>query len=186
MNAVCSSSVVPPLQGRNIARVVEAEGLIDIPFSAVEAYHGHTALTMLALTYQGLYGAMAKLGADDKPLSRSELSVLSGHPGPGVRDAFECVTRAVTRGCYVVDKSLPWARYNQGGTQSYSFILSSQGREVRAVLREGVLPQRFFELLVSREPQELVEFQALRRVLARDVLAKMPGDLYEYTLDSQA
>lgn len=184
MNSPLSHSVVPTLQGSTIACVVEAEGLLEIPFCAVEAYHGHGALTMLALTYQGLCGAMSKLGADSQPIMRSELSVLSGHPGPGVRDAFECVTRAVTRDAYRVDKTLPWARYNTGGTQSYSFILSRQQQSVRAVLRENILPARFFELLTARQPQELEEFQRLRRTLAAEVLTQAPEALYEYTTET--
>lgn len=181
MTPTPSCSVVPPLQGQTVARIAEAEGLIEIPFCTVETYHGHGALTMLALTYQGLCGAMAQLGADSRPIMRSELSVLSGHPGPGVRDAFECVTRAVTRKAYQVDQALPWARYNQGGTQSYSFILSRQGRAVRAVLREGVLPPRFFDLLASQRAQDAQEFQQLRRTLAGEALAQAPQALYDYT-----
>ncbi|HEY0296478.1 MAG TPA: hypothetical protein VGC69_14210, partial [Bordetella sp.] len=96
---------------RRPLRIAAEEGPIELSFDALQAYHGHGALAMLALIYQGQRGALACLETAGQPVPRTELSVVSGHPGPGVRDAFEFVTRAVTRGCYVVDLTLPYARY---------------------------------------------------------------------------
>jgi len=159
----------------------DGEG-VTIPFDAVAAYHGHAALAMLALTFQGLRGALALL-SPDRPAPRSDLSVLCGHPGPGVRDAIEFVTRAVTRGAYQVDLTLPEARLNPYLDISYSFRVTLGERMVCAALRPGVLPPRFFELVGTppdrRGPGFAAEFAALKRSIAVDALREAPDALYD-------
>lgn len=169
-----------------VLQIAGEEGVIDIPFSAVAAYHGHAALAMLALIYQGLRGALAQLEQDGQPVPRKELDVISGHPGPGVRDAFEFVTRAVTRQCYVVDTSLPCARYSRNKDKSYSFWLRRKSTQVQGILKEGVLPDRFFELLGSQDQQTRQEFSALRRQIADAVLQKTPQQLFDYRVEATA
>jgi len=73
------------------------------------------------------------------------MSMVAGHPGPGFRGAFELVTRAVTRQLYEVDVTRPDGRCNPFGTHAYSWRISSGDRAVEPVLREGLIPRRFFE-----------------------------------------
>lgn len=171
---------IPTIPAGSVLRVQGEEGPILIPFDAVMAYHGHGALAMLALVFQGLRGALTRLEAGGDPVPRSELSVVSGHPGPGVRDAFEFVTRAVTRGCYRVDLSLPEARYSAAADKSYSFWLRRGDRAVQAVLREGVLPPEFFALLGNPAPEAQREHAALRARIAERVLAQAPEALFVF------
>ncbi len=156
------------------------EGVITFDFSALKTYHGHGALAMLAITYQGLAGALSLLDTDGQPILRSKLSVVSGHAGPGVRDAFEFVTRAVTRGDYVIDESLPWARYSPDNKRSYSFELTYGVQRVRAILRSHVLPPRFFELFGQTEPAQQQEAALLRRQIAKTVLCQQPDELFDF------
>lgn len=160
--------------------VMAEEGPLPICFDAVQAYHGHGALAMLALTFQGLRGALARLEEAGAPVPRQELSVISGHPGPGVRDAFEFVTRAVTRGSYAVDLALPEARYSRAADKSYSFHLRRGARSVQAVLRPGVLPAEFFDLLGNTAPDAQRAHAALRREIAARVIAAEPESLFEF------
>ena len=160
-------------------RVVGEEEPIEIGFDAVAAYHGQAALAMLAVTFQGLRAAFVELSPTGMPW-RSSLSVVSGHPGPGVRDAFEFVTRAVTRNAYTVDRSLPDARYNPHVDMSYSFRISLDGRTVQVVLRDNVLPPRFFEVgwIKEKSASEAAEYSALKREIAARVLASEPEALF--------
>lgn len=156
---------------------------LTLTYEGAAAYHGHAALAMLALTYQGLRGALPRLSPEG-PAPRSGLAVLSGHPGPGVRDAIEFVTRATTRGAYQVDRSLPEARLNPHLEISYSFRITLGDRTVRAALRPGVLPDRFFELVGTpperHTPETRAEAAALKRSIAGRVLQEAPEALYEY------
>src|SRR5262245_29875695 len=108
-------------------RVMAEEEPIEIGFPMVAAYHGQSALAMAAMVFQAMRAAFAVL-SPDKPPARGDISIVSGHPGPGVRDSFEAVTRAVTRGAYTVDRSRPEARLAPGHDISYSFRIAIGGR----------------------------------------------------------
>ncbi|MGT2500523.1 hypothetical protein ACVOMS_06225 [Bradyrhizobium guangxiense] len=117
---------------------------VEIGFPMVAAYHGQSALAMAAIVFQAQRAAFAVLSPETIP-ARRDISIVSGHPGPGVRDAFEFVTRAVTRGAYSVDRTLLDARFVPGHDISYSFRISVGERTVEMALLPGVLPERFFE-----------------------------------------
>lgn len=155
------------------------EDVIEIGFDAVAAYHGQAALAMLAVTFQALRLALGTLSPSVPP-RRGDISILSGHPGPGVRDAFEFVTRAVTRNAYVVDRSLPEGRLVPGANISYSFRITVADRTVILGLRPDALPQRFFTLNFTpfRSPEEERELSALKRSIAKDVLARPAEALF--------
>jgi hypothetical protein len=152
---------------------------IEIGFPMVAAYHGQSALAMAAIVFQAQRAAFALLSPAAMP-ARRDISIVSGHPGPGVRDAFEAVTRAVTRGAYVVDRSLPGARFAPGHDISYSFRITLGQRTAELALRPGVLPERFFELVFAknRTAAQERELSALKRSVAEDVLAKEPDTLF--------
>lgn len=162
-------------------RIMAEEEPITISFDAIAAYHGQAALAMLAIIFQGLRLTVPLLSTD-VPVSRSALHVVSGHPGPGVRDAFEFVTRAVTRDAYVVDRGLPDSRFNPHAPMSYSFRIGRDGQSVTAALQPGVLPDRFFALLRppsgERTAKEADEFSRLKRSIATSVLGQEPEALF--------
>lgn len=170
----------PLLMKSATVQVMGEEEPIEIGFDSVVAYHGQAALAMLAITFQGLRATLSRLSPSGAP-ARSGLSVVSGHPGPGVRDAFEFVTRAVTRNAYTVDRSLREARLNPKADISYSFRITLDRRTVGAALRPDVLPARFFELNsmgAERGATEVSEFNALKRQIASEVLAAAPESLF--------
>jgi hypothetical protein len=160
--------------------VMGEEEPIEIGFDALAAYHGQSALAMLAITFQCLRATTAIL-SPQSPAPRSAFFIVSGHPGPGVRDAFEFVTRAVTRGAYVIDLTLPDARHNPFAEISYSFTISLGKRTAHAALKKNVLPDRFFELIALKSKSDVIqsEFSALKRAIAADVLAVAPATLFD-------
>lgn len=163
---------------------------IEIGFEDIEKYHGQGFITMAAVTFKAMQAAFAALFPDELP-RREEISIHTGHPGQGVRDAFEMVTRAVTRGTYTIDTTRPQARLNPGVDISYSFdIIASGGRHAEVALKEGVLPPRFFELFKAvrhvpnsdSEQQELDqlkhEFDQLKRALAAQIRVRPASELF--------
>jgi hypothetical protein len=162
-----------------IVSVMGEEEPIAIGFDALAAYHGQAALAMLAITFQGLRATLPILSPNAPP-PRAAISVVSGHPGAGVRDAFEFVTRAVTRNVYTIDRTLPQSRFNPKAEISYSFAISLEGRTARAALKEGVLPARFFELLTIKDETAAAreEFSKLKRTIAARTLAENPAMLF--------
>ncbi|QDP26118.1 hypothetical protein [Bradyrhizobium cosmicum] len=152
---------------------------VEIGFPMVAAYHGQSALAMAAIVFQAQRAAIALLSPEAIP-ARGDISIVSGHPGPGVRDAFEFVTRAVTRGAYTVDRARPDARFVPGQDISYSFRMTIAERTAEIALLPGVLPERFFDLVFnkSRTAAQERELSALKRSIAEQVLAKSPATLF--------
>lgn len=167
--------------------IKDHQDTIEISFEDVEKYHGQAAIAMVAVTFKALQGGFAALLPYRLP-QREELIINIGHPGPGVRDTFEMVTRAVTRGSFTVDTARPKARWSPYSELSYSFTIGlKDGREVELVLKEGVLPAAFFELsdrvrravASAAEQQELVD---LKRAIVKQVLPRATSELFTVEL----
>lgn len=150
--------------------VLAEEGPITLGFEDLVRYHGHGALAMLAVAFRAQCAALARL-CPGAPPRRDEIQVVSGHPGPGVRDAFEMVARCVTRGAYRIDPALPGPRLNPRGDAVYAFEIMVAGRGSQHVaLNPGVLPPEFFALLGAASEAERNAGFALRRRLAGEIV----------------
>ena len=162
-----------------VIAVMAEEERIDIGFPMVAAYHGQAALAMAAVTFQAMRAAFAAL-SPGRPPARRDITIVSGHPGPGVRDSFEAVTRALTRGAYTVDRSLPEARLVPGHDISYSFRITLGAHTAQVALRPGALPERFFALNFggARSPEQERELSLLKRAIAAQVLGASFDDLF--------
>lgn len=164
-------------------KIKDHQDIIEIGFEDLEKYHGQAAIAMVAVTFKALQAAFATLFPDRLP-QREEISIVSGHPGPGVRDTFEMITRAVTRGAYTVDVTRPAARLSPYVEASYSFdILTADGRCAQVILKDSVLPKSFFDLgnklrLASASDAEKQELVQLKRTIVDQVLPQPPAELF--------
>lgn len=132
---------------------------------------------MLAITFRAQQAAFAHL-CPERPPRREDIQVASGHPGPGVRDAFEMVTRCMTRGACHVDKTLPGQRLNPMGNAVYAWRITVAGRSLHVALRPGVLPAEFFRLLSAGTDADRNAGFVLRRQIAGEVLARQADGLF--------
>lgn len=157
-----------------------------IRYDAVRTFHMDGNFAMLAIAFVGLQGALQRLAvATHGHMSRHAVQVVTGHPGTGVRDAFEYITRAVTRSAYVLDKAQPYARLNPHADFSYSWIVVAGPCSVLCQVRDGVLPERFYELFgLARsgglDEHTRQEFDALKCDIEARVLALAPEDVLDF------
>ncbi|MDQ4009996.1 MAG: hypothetical protein M3228_04705 [Actinomycetota bacterium] len=113
-------------------------------------------------------------------LERREIVVETAFAGPGARDAFEMVTRAVTENRYVIDDSL--ARPELGPTRElFVFKLGYRGRSVTALLREGYVTEEFLSLVRQEErtAEEESHLIVLKQELAGRLLASPAAAVYD-------
>lgn len=164
--------------------VQDRQDVFEIGFSDVEKYHGLSNIAGAAVGFKALQAAFDAL-LPGKAAPREEITITTGHPGTGVRDAIEMVTRATTRGVYTVDKTLPKGRLNPYRQLSFTFIVSLPGREVEVVLKEGILPARFFDLMeIVTKPdteKERDELDQLKRSLAKQIVGQPSSALFAIT-----
>jgi hypothetical protein len=164
----------------SVIYIRDGKDLLEIGFHDIQKYHGGLALMAVAVGFRSLEAALLEL-FDNKPPQRKSLSILSGHGGPGFRDAFEYVTRAVTRGVYQVDVEYPQAQYDPHRAQSYAFVISStEGSAVEVVLKQNFLPLEFYDYLAKGRAgtisvQDEGEFSKLKMKLSERALT-LPQD----------
>ena len=142
-------------------------------------YHGPGSPGGVASAFKVLQRAFAVLSPDQPPPRRS-IVVRTAYRGPGARDGFEAVTRAVSEDRYTIDLAL--ARPDRGRLlESFVFEVSIGDRRVTLLLREGFVTEQFIDLAQKddRTPQEEALLDELKAKLAEHVMATPAADVYE-------
>lgn len=145
-------------------------------------YSGPGSPAGVALAYQAMCGAFGLLDPAG-PVQRREVIIETAFRGPGARDAFELVTRAVTDGHYLIDAGLE--RPDRGRTlQAFVFRLAYRERMVNLLLREGVVTDEFVSLAGRdrRSEQDERHLTELKAGLAERLVASSPGEVF--TMDA--
>lgn len=151
-------------------------------FEGMLRYHGGGSPGGVAHAFKVAERALPLL-APGGPPERREIAVATAFGGPGARDGFELLMRAVTEGRYVVDGAL--ARLERGRTlERFEFRLAYRGRTVELSVRDGFVPDALIDL--ARRPaltaQETARLDALKHAMAEQVMASPAADVYDATV----
>ena len=142
-------------------------------------YHGPGSPGGVAHAFKVLERALPLL-APDAPPERREIVVRTAFGGPGARDAFELVARAVTDGRYTLDPAL--ARPERGRTlERFVFRLAYRERAVTLIAREGSVPDELIALVRTedRTPEQEARLAAVKLAMAEHVMASPAEDVYD-------
>lgn len=167
------------MTGPATLEVVDQGRLLRFGVEDLMRYHGPFAPGGVAHGFTVLARALPLLGPDGPP-ERREIRVATAFAGPGVRDAVELVTRAVTEGRYVVDPAL--ARTDRGPTlESYVFRFDYRDRTLTLVIRDGFVTEEFIALarrqgLTAEEERHLT---VLKQEMADRLLSAPVVDVYD-------
>ena len=152
---------------------------IAFSFEDVLDYHGPGSPGGAALAFKVLERALPLLEPDGL-CERREILIETAFGGPGARDAFELVTRAVSDDRYRVDPSL--ARPERGrALERFVFRLGVRERRMTLVLRPGFVTDEFIDLARSERRSVAQErrLDALKLALAARVLAQPAAAVYD-------
>lgn len=159
--------------------VAEQGSVLTYTFEDLMRYHGPGSPGGVAHAFKVLERVLPLLEPDSLP-ERREIVVKTAFAGPGARDAFEMVTRAVTGGRYVIDDAL--ARPELGPTRErFVFRLSYRGRSVTVLLREGYVTEEFLALArqEGRTAEQESHLTVLKQELAGRLLANPATAVYD-------
>ena len=159
--------------------VAERGSALVYTFEDLMRYHGPGSPGGVAQAFKVMERALPLLELAGL-VERHEIKIETAFAGPGARDAFEMVTRAVTEGRYVVDDTL--ARPELGAARErFVFRLGYRGRSVTAVLREGYVREEFLTLARTEERTEEEESRltVLKQELADRLLAAPATEVYD-------
>ena len=152
---------------------------VSVTFDDLLKYHGRSAIGGVAHGFKVMERAFPLL-CDGAPPKRYDINIETAFPGPGARDAFEMVTRAVTGDRFVVDPSL--ARPERGDTLArYVFRVAYRRRAVTLTIREGFVVAEFIRLARTegRTAQEEVRLTVLKAEMAERLLARPATEVYD-------
>ena len=158
----------------NTIEVVDRGERISFSFADVMRYHGPSSPGGAALER-----ALALLDPDG-PCERREIVIETAFGGPGARDAFEMVTRAVTGDRFRVDPAL--ARPQRGrALEAFVFRLGYRDRSTTLTVREGFVTDEFVDLARTehRDSDQERRLDALKRDMAERVLAHPASEVYD-------
>jgi hypothetical protein len=159
--------------------VVERGRVIAFSFDDMLRYHGAGSPGGVAHAFKVLERALPLLDPDG-PCERREIAVETAFGGPGARDAFELVTRAVTGDRLRIDESL--ARPERGRTlERFVFRLRYRDRSVTLALREGFVTEEFIDLArtQSRSAEQERRLDTLKLRMADRVMARPAAEVYD-------
>lgn len=163
------------------ATITVADAGTELRFSYEDLlrYHGPGYPGGVAHAFKVLERALPVLSPDGPP-ERREIAVRTCFTGPGARDGFELVTRAVTGDRYQTDPDM--ARPDRGRTlERYVFELRHGARHVTLVIREGLVTDEFITLARKerRSPDEDRRLALLKQEMADRLLARPANEVYD-------
>jgi hypothetical protein len=152
---------------------------IAFAFEDMMRYHGPGSPGGVAHAFKVLERALPLLEPDGIA-QRREITVQTAFGGPGARDAFELVTRAVTEDRYVVDPRIE--RPERGRALArFVFRLGYRHQAVTLVVRGGYVTDEFIDLARTpdRSPSQEIRLATLKREMAELVMSKPPDEVYD-------
>jgi hypothetical protein len=143
--------------------VVEGARALSFSFEEMLAYHGGGSPGGVAHAFKVLECALPALDPAG-PIERRELEIETAFGGPGARDGFECVTRAVSDNRYTVARALERPELGLA-RERFVFTLTYRSRSVTLVLQAGFVTDDFIRL-TRKEARTADEEQLLTRMKA--------------------
>ena len=152
---------------------------IGYSFEDMMKYHGPGSPGGVAQAFKVMERGLPALSPEGPP-QRREVSVRTSFGGPGARDGFEAVLRAVTGDRWTVDASL--ARPDLGRERErFVFELTYEDRSVTLVVREGIIDPEFIDLVrtENRTEEQGERLEVLKAELAERTMASSATDAYD-------
>lgn len=148
-------------------------------FEDLLKYHGPGSPGGVAHAFKVLERALPLLDPDG-PCERREIVVETAFEGPGARDGFEMVTRAVTGDRFRIDPAL--RRPDRGrALERFVFRLSYRGRSVTLTVREGFVAEELVDLARTehRTAEQERRLDDLKLEMAERVMAHPAAEVYD-------
>lgn len=169
-------------------QIVVLEGQRELSFSFADmlSYHGGNSPGGVAHAFKVLECALPWLGAGGL-VQRREIVIETAFGGPGARDAFELVTRAVTGERFILDPSLGRPEHGRA-RERFVFRLRYRNRTLTLALRDGFVTERFIDLTRrdARSADEERQLAAMKAEMAACVMSAAAAGVYDVASAVQA
>lgn len=153
---------------------------ISISFDDLLKYHGRSSIAGVAHAFKAMERAFPLLSPGGPP-ERYDITVESGFPGGGARDAFEMVTRAVTGDRYRLAPEPAGVEAPEAPGGHFFFRLGYRETLVELVARAGLVPEGFVQIACREAPTpaEAARAQQLKEEMAERLLSLPADEVYD-------
>ncbi len=153
---------------------------ISISFDDLLKYHGRSSIAGVAHAFKAMERAFPLLSPGEPP-ERHEITVESGFPRGGARDAFEMVTRSVAGDRYRVASKPAGVEAPEAPGGHFFFRLGYRGSVVDLVARAYLVPERFLQVACREAPTpaEAVRARQLKEKMAKRLLSLPADEVYD-------
>jgi len=142
--ALFSSTEYLPVEGLLI-RIVDNGKVQTLDYQDATAEHQRSLWWGTAVGYRAMQ--VAAIALSKKTLwSRDNLTVVSGHPGPGVLDSLNFVTHSRDKGRLTVMEN-PNCVSRCNSEMKFEWWVSDGEKTAHVMLREDFVPQEFYQLI---------------------------------------
>jgi hypothetical protein len=166
-----------PGTGAPVLLVTDRALELDFSFADLLRYHGPHSPGGVAHAFKVMERAFGLLVANGRP-ERRELRITTAFGGPGARDGFELVTRAVTEARFTLDPAL--ARPELGPGEKFVFRFDYRERSVVLAVQPGFVSEAFVALAGQEErtPEEERRLDAMKLEMAERVMGRPAAAVY--------
>ena len=153
---------------------------ISISFDDLLKYHGRSSIAGVAHAFKAMERAFPLLSPGQAP-ERYDITVESGFPGGGARDAFEMVTHAVTGDRFRLYSEAVGPDVPEAPGGHFFFRLGYRDAVVDLVLRSGLVPDDFLQVACRENPTpaEAARAQQLKEEMAERLLSLPADEVYD-------
>ncbi|MGH9279264.1 MAG: hypothetical protein ACRD12_14305 [Acidimicrobiales bacterium] len=163
--------------------VLDQGDSIAISFDDLLKYHGRSSIAGVAHAFKAMERAFSLLSPGGPP-DRYDITVESGFPGGGARDAFEMVTRAVTGDRFHLISAPEESEAPEAPGGHFFFRLGYRGTVVDLVARADLIPDDFVQVACREAPTpaEAAHAQHLKEEMADRLLGLPADEVYDATV----
>ena len=166
--------------------IYDEDKLLEITIEEVGKYHGDICVC-LTIAFRATQLSISQLWSGEIP-RRGDFKIISALPTPGSKDAFEFITRVITRkkGTDFDFKLLEGTDKKNMAKDNFTFtfIRKSTNKQIKIRVKEAVFPEGYFELRnkvkfnipIPATPDEERTFKQVKQKLRDSLLHFWPAN----------
>jgi len=154
--------------------IIDNGKVVSISFNDVLKYHTGNAWFGLAITFRALELAESTFKKANLIWDRDQLTIVSAHPGPGVKDVIEYITHCISNQKFSLTEECTDSN-SCNSNMRFAWWVSNNTHTAFISLRQNFIPELFNELLdrlgtTNEQGDDQLDFSRLKQDLANKIL----------------
>ncbi len=164
--------------------IIDDNKLVFINCNDVLNYHTGNSWFGVVVAFRALEVVANAFRSANKDWDRTQLTILSAHPGHGVKDTIEYITHCISNQRFNLTEECVDSDFCNSNMQ-FAWWVSNNTHTTYIRLRQNFIPSSFNELLdrlgtINEKSNDQQEFDILKKKLANHILQQPLLDNFHY------